>query len=222
VEATATRQTEHARASIILSLNDVAVDRAGRRVVEGASFAVAAGGAVVFKGPNGSGKTTLLRAIAGLGPIAAGRIEFSVNGVVARTSSERREHAVSCGHADAVKPQMSVKENLSFWARLYGAPRARIEQALDAFDLVGLALVRAANLSAGQRRRLALCRLVISGKPIWLLDEPTSSVDEASSRRLIALIKEHLSQGGIAIVATHEKIAIETAQKFTLDARPAK
>jgi heme exporter protein A len=210
-----------AAADISLSLERVAVARGGRRIVDRVSFAVQPGDAVILRGPNGSGKTTLLRAIAGLAPVEAGVIALTVAGATLRSPSDLRTHIVHCGHADAVKPPMTVAENLLFWSRLYGASAARVVEALDAFDLAPLRNNPAANLSAGQRRRLALSRLIVSGKRVWLLDEPTSSVDAASAARLIELIERHLGRGGLAIVATHDKIAIENARSLVLTVKAA-
>ncbi|MEX0645919.1 MAG: heme ABC exporter ATP-binding protein CcmA [Parvularculaceae bacterium] len=205
------------RAGAILSLEDVAVARAGRRVIAGVSLVLNPGAAIIFKGPNGSGKTTLLRAIAGLLPIIAGRIDIRTGADVASSVADRRAHVVHCGHLDGVKAPMTVGENIAFWALLYGAPRGRIDEALRLFDLGALAPARAADLSAGQRRRLCLARLVVSGRPIWLLDEPTASMDAASVARLIDLIGAHRMNGGSLIVATHDKIAIDGARSYVLE-----
>lgn len=202
-----------------LSLRDVAVARDGRRIVEGVTFDLPAGGAIILKGPNGSGKTTLLRALAGLSPIETGVIDLRVNGE-AQTST-RRASIVFCGHADAVKAQLSVRENIVFWRQLYGAAPSQIEDALAAFDLAALSAKRAANLSAGQRRRLSLSRLVIAAKPIWLLDEPTASVDATHSARIEAVVSRHLGSGGSAIIATHDRFVVPNARSFILGVNAA-
>ncbi|MGE0410232.1 MAG: heme ABC exporter ATP-binding protein CcmA [Amphiplicatus sp.] len=198
-----------------LALEGVAVARGGRPVVAGVTLTLAPGEAVRFKGANGAGKTSLLRAIAGLLPLAAGRI--ALDGSEAREPA-RRARAVHCGHADGVKAAMSVRENLGFWATLYGAPKTRVEDALAAFGLARLRETRAADLSAGQRRRLGLCRLIIAAKPIWLLDEPTASMDAAASARLIGLIAAHRQEGGSVLIATHDRLDLPNARAFVLEA----
>ncbi|HXI87662.1 MAG TPA: heme ABC exporter ATP-binding protein CcmA [Parvularculaceae bacterium] len=222
-EASEISSAEPARAErgADLILSNVAVSRAGRPVLAGVSFELAPGEAIILKGANGSGKTTLLRAVAGLLPIEDGRIEICSDGKRLGDVDDRRRFTIHCGHADAVKAAMSARENLSFWARLYGAPSSRIDQALETFALRPLAEARASNLSAGQRRRLGLARLVVAGKPIWLLDEPTASMDAASSKRLVALIEDHLRSGGSALIATHDLIDITGAKSFVLELREA-
>ncbi|MBI1366408.1 MAG: heme ABC exporter ATP-binding protein CcmA [Alphaproteobacteria bacterium] len=201
-----------------LSLRAVSVSRAGRRVLAGVTFDLSPGEAIILKGANGSGKTTLLRAIAGFLPAENGAIEVQSGESTRSSASDRRACIAYCGHADAVKAPMTVRENLSFWARLYGAPERRIAEALASFALQALADTHAGALSAGQRRRLGLARLVIAAKPIWLLDEPTSSMDAASSARLVALIENHRREGGAVLIATHDRIEIEGARNFVLEA----
>lgn len=218
MEAAAVSNRSTARASPSLSIENVAVARSGRRIVAGVTVALNPGDAVVFKGPNGSGKTTLLRAIAGLLPLSAGRIQARIGAEIATTAAERRAHVVHCGHLDGVKAQMTVVENLAFWAKLYDAPHGRIDETLRRFDLQALARSRAGDLSAGQRRRLCLARVIVSGRMIWLLDEPTASVDAGSAARLIELIADHRKGGGLLIVATHDRIAIAGARAYVVDA----
>lgn len=191
-----------------LRLSGVAVDRGGRPILADVSFDVAAGEAVLVKGPNGAGKTTLLRAVAGLLPLAAGAA--SVAG--SDRPDDRRARTIYCGHSDAAKASLSVFENLRFWARIYGAPSTRMYEALGALGLEGLAATRAGILSAGQRRRLGLARLVISGKRFWLLDEPAASIDAASVGRLIDLVARHCAGGGAALIATHDRLDIPGAR----------
>jgi heme exporter protein A len=204
-----------------LSIEGVAIARAGRRVIADLAVTLEPGEAIVFKGPNGAGKSTVLRAIAGLLPIEAGRIELRVGAEVATSPAARRAHVVHCGHLDGVKAQMTIAENLAFWATLYGAPRRRIEEAIRHFDLSMLATSRAGDLSAGQRRRLCLARLVVSGRPLWLLDEPTASMDAAAVGRLLTLIADHRKTGGSLILATHDRVAIDGARAFVLEAAAA-
>ncbi len=207
--------TEKARAS--LSLEDVAVARAGQPIIAGVTVKLDPGEAIIFKGPNGSGKTTLLRAIAGLLPISSGRITLRVGGDVATSAAERRVHVVHCGHLDGVKAQLTVAENLAFWAKLYGSRRG-VAAALQRFDLAALSGAGAGVLSAGQRRRLSLARVAVSGRPIWRLDEPTASMDAVSAARLVDLIADHRKDGGAVIIATHDRIAVDGARAYVLEA----
>ncbi len=196
-----------------LSLRDVAVARGGRTIVAGVTLDVAPGEAMLVKGPNGAGKTTLLRAVAGLSPLSAGEV-FAHD---AKSAPERRLRIIYAGHADAAKAPLTVDENLRFWAKLYGAPESLIGKALAALDLERLRNTRAAILSAGQKRRLGLARLIVSGKSIWLLDEPAASVDAASVSRLIGMIADHCAQGGTALIATHDRLDIPGARAVVVE-----
>ena len=160
-------------------------------------------------GPNGSGKSSLLRLIAGLLRPAAGQIELR-DGAEERTIAEQAHYL---GHLDALKPSLTVAENLGFWTRYLGeeAP-APTHPALAAVGLGGLAHLPAAYLSAGQRRRLSLARLVAVPRPIWLLDEPASALDAAGQERLAELMREHLGTGGMILAATHGPLGIEAEE----------
>ena len=183
-----------------LKVIDVSVGRGGVRVLERVSFALAPGTALVLRGPNGSGKTTLLRTLAGLTPPLAGRVEMPPDAVA------------YAGHADGLKAQLSVAENLAFWARAFG--QRDIAPALTGFDLNGLRDRRVAELSAGQKRRTALARLLVTGRALWLLDEPTVSLDTENTARFGAAVTEHLRLGGMAVLATHIDLGF---QAETLD-----
>ncbi len=195
--------------------------RGGRRVFEGVDFAVAPGAALLLRGPNGSGKTSLLRIIAGFLAPAEGRLTW--NGRRFADEDHEPDGAPSpiayVGHLDAVKRALSVTENLAFWAGLYGgAGGARVAAALDRLGIGHLAQVPARFLSAGQRRRLGLARLVVAPASLWLLDEPTVTLDEDSVAAVEALIAEHRGGGGMAMIATHAGMSIPGAGILTLGA----
>lgn len=202
-----------------LVAEDLIVERGGRCVIDGLSFAVAAGEALVLAGANGSGKTTLLRALAGfIRPVrGAVRLEGGDEELLA-------EQAHVVGHANAVKSSLTVVENTAFWGNYLGsgppgssaATGERLDAALRHFGLDDLADFPAAYLSAGQKRRLGLARLLIADRPLWLLDEPTVSLDTASSERLVAAVNAHTKSGGIAVIATHLPLALESARTLQL------
>ena len=199
----------HAKAVTAIAVEGLACQRGGHIVVPALSFEVRAGNALILRGPNGSGKTTLLRTIAGFLPPASGRVH--VNGSKGHTTTEGHLHYI--GHVNGIKPRLSVIENVSFWQRYYGggSDMEAAEAALDAFDLLDLADYRAAHLSQGQTRRLGLTRLLAAPRPIWLLDEPSVSLDAASTRRLETAIADHLASGGMAIVSTHLDLSVGEA-----------
>ncbi|QOL79714.1 heme ABC exporter ATP-binding protein CcmA [Pseudooceanicola spongiae] len=187
-----------------LVVKELGVARGGVRVLEGLSFVLGAGQALILRGPNGSGKTTLLRVLAGLQPSVAGRISVS------------RDSVAYASHADGIKGQLSVAENLHFWARLHA--ERDITRALEAFDLRALQDRLAGALSAGQKRRLGLARLMVTGRPLWLLDEPTVSLDSEAVALFGAAIEAHLQRGGMAVIATHIDLGLTSAR--VLDVTP--
>jgi heme exporter protein A len=180
-----------------LVVENLACARGGVPVLAGVSFTVAAGTALVLRGPNGVGKTTLLRTIAGLQPMLAGTVSLPP------------ESLAYAAHADGVKAVLSVGENLAFWAAVHGG--AGIDAALRAMNLRGLVDRPAGQLSAGQRRRLGLARLLVTGRRVWLLDEPTVSLDAASVALFGDVMRGHLGQGGIAVMASHIDPGLEAA-----------
>jgi heme exporter protein A len=189
-------------------------ERGGRQVFAGVSFAVSAGEALVVTGRNGAGKSSLLRVIAGLLRPAGGRIAMS--GGDDEASVAERAHYL--GHLDAVKPSLSVGENLAFWTAYLGAPPAvPILPALQAVDLAALADLPAAYLSAGQRRRLSIARLLAAPRPLWLLDEPTTALDTVSQDRLAGLMRSHRAGGGIIVAAAHGPIGLDDARELKMD-----
>ena len=194
-------------------------ERGGRRVFEGVDFAVAPGAALLLRGPNGSGKTSLLRMIAGFLEPPEGRLTWNGRpfGDVDDEAGDGPARIAFVGHLDAVKRALSVAENLAFWAELYGGGGG-VNQALDRLGIGHLAELPARFLSAGQRRRLGLARLVVAPAALWLLDEPTVTLDEASVAAVEALIAEHRANGGMVMVATHADMAIPGAGVLTLGA----
>ncbi|WP_245434029.1 heme ABC exporter ATP-binding protein CcmA [Rhodomicrobium lacus] len=200
-----------ARATPVSSLaaEKLACQRGGRIVVPALSFKVEAGHALILRGPNGAGKTTLLRTIAGYLPADSGRIVVTDD----KGEGTGEGHFHYIGHTNGIKPRLTVIENVSFWQRFYsGADDTEAaENALDAFGLLDLAEYRAGHLSQGQARRLGLARLLAAKRSVWLLDEPSVSLDAASTRRLETAIRDHLAQGGIALVSTHLDLALGDA-----------
>jgi heme exporter protein A len=174
---------------MVLSVSSLTVSRAGRPVLSDLSFHLMAGQALRLQGRNGIGKTTLLRCLAGLQPPLAGRIVMAADSLA------------YAGHADGVKLQLTVLENLRFWADIFGC--WDIERALQAFELGTLSDRLAGTLSAGQRRRLGLARLLLTNRPLWLLDEPTVSLDDASVTLFAAAVYDHLQAEGAVLIASH-------------------
>ncbi len=191
---------------------NLACSRGGREVFAGLNFSLSGGEALMVTGRNGTGKSSLLRMIAGLICKSAGRLELA-GGDDDATLAEQAHYL---GHQDALKPALSVAENLQFWAVFLGADRHMATPALDAVDLGPLADLPAAYLSAGQRRRLSIARLVVVPRPLWLLDEPTSALDEPSQKRLAELMRGHLAGGGMIVAAAHGPIGLERARELKL------
>lgn len=180
------------------------VARGGVPVLADVSFVLQPGQAIILRGPNGAGKTTLLRTLAGLQPPLSGTI----------TGAEDR--IAYAAHSDGLKSMLSVTENLRFWAEVFGT--TGIEHALTSFQLNDLSDRLAGTLSAGQKRRLGLARLLVTGRPIWMLDEPTVSLDTDAVVMFADAVRQHLGQGGAALIATHIELGLETAQ--VLDVGP--
>lgn len=205
---------------MILVIEQLQLERGSRTIVEGLSFAVQSGEALILTGANGAGKTTLLRALAGLFAPARGSILLS--GQPADSEQTLAEQCHFIGHQNAVKASLTVAENLGFWCSYLGtgAP-AHVTAALERFQLSALTDIPAGYLSAGQKRRLGLARLVVAERPIWLLDEPTVSLDTASTAILGAVVNEHVARGGIAIAATHLPLGLTGARELRLGAPTA-
>jgi heme exporter protein A len=242
-----------------LIANRLACRRAGRLVFSDISFEIAGGEAVLLKGPNGSGKSSLLRVIAGLLPLEGG--DATLDGLSLRQDRTAFQDSLAyAGHLDAIKPQLTVIENLRIWARPYGAvttalppeapedadeglkpaparksmmdeeepedpaepPADLLEAALDRLGLRKIADFPAGYCSAGQKRRLGLSRLLVVDRPVWLLDEPTVSLDIAATDIFADVVRDHLAKGGLAIAATHVPLGLTSAREIIMgeDAPP--
>ena len=190
-----------------LSFERVACVRGDRLLFEGMDFALDAGEAALLTGPNGAGKSSLMRIAAGLLPPSAGKV--------------RRDGGLAfAGEAAALDPRLPLGQALLFWARLDGAGRAGVEDALDAMGIAGLAQVPVHMLSTGQRKRAALARVIAGGAALWLLDEPGNGLDAGSLDRLAAAMANHRRRGGIVVAATHQPLDLPDATAIRLGAQP--
>jgi heme exporter protein A len=191
---------------------DLACVRGQREIFAGLSFRVGRGEALILLGPNGAGKSSLLRLIAGL--------VRPTEGVVALEGGDPEltvpEQAHYLGHQDALKPSLTVAENLGFWIDVLDGERDAMGDALAAVALDEIADLPAGYLSAGQRRRLSIARLVAVKRPVWLLDEPTSALDAASQERLAGLMSAHLAGGGLLLAATHGPLGLDGTRALRL------
>lgn len=210
----------------LLQAEGLACVRGERTVFQGLGFSLSPGEALILSGPNGAGKSSLLRLVAGLIPMAAGSLTW--RGAPVADEPEMFTGAlVYVGHLDAVKPALSLAENLRFWAGFAGLPEtveAAVEAALEEVDLGGLGDLSARFLSAGQRRRLGLARLALAplglgGRPLWLLDEPSVSLDVASVVRLAGLVARHRAAGGMVMAASHVDLGLADAGTLNLGRR---
>jgi len=195
-----------------LEAANLACQRGGREVFSDISFSVSSGEVLAITGRNGAGKSSLLRTIAGLLRRAGGEIVLQ-GGDPELTIAEQAHYL---GHLDALKLALSVAENLRFWAGFLGAGAPAIEAPLEAVGLDALADLPAAYLSAGQRRRLSIARLLAVQRPIWLLDEPMSTLDAAAQQRLAGFMRAHLAGAGIILAATHGSLGLDAARELRL------
>jgi len=194
-----------------LTVEELVVRRGGREVIGGLSFKLGQGEGLLLTGPNGAGKTTLIRAIAGL-------LRADGGGVRLEGAAEPEEVGPNChliGHQNGVKASMTVAENLAFWSRFLG-DGSGVEAALERLGLLDIEDLPAGYLSAGQKRRLGLARLLVAKRPLWLLDEPTVSLDAASTKILAGMVAEHVTGGGMAIAATHIALGIAAMRELKL------
>lgn len=193
-----------------LEAKNLSCERGGRIVFQNLNFEIGAGEFAELRGPNGAGKSSLLRLLAGLNVPESGNLIFE-GGKHEATIAEQAHYI---GHSEANKPALTVQENLKFWSELLGAPF--MPNATSFFNLDGLADDQALLLSAGQKRRLALTRLMLAHRPIWLLDEPSVGLDSASIILLQHQIKNHVAMGGMVIAATHTDLGINATRHITL------
>ena len=195
----------------------ISVNRGLRRVVQDVSFSLGEGDVLTVTGANGAGKSTLLRALCGLLPLAAGTLRLAGIGEGEDDPLIFREHLHYLGPQNAMKAALSVRENLSFWRDFSGSSGGMvIEAALNAVELPHVADLPFSYLSTGMKRRVAICRLLVSKKPVWIVDEPTSGLDSHSSELFSGLCRAHCADGGIVIAATHLPLGLGKAQTLEM------
>jgi heme exporter protein A len=199
--------------------SDLGCVRGDRAIFAGLDFTLDPGDALVLTGPNGSGKSSLLRVMAGLLPPAAGQLAWDGRDVT-REPELHRGRLHYQGHHEALKPELTARENLAFWAGLHGGRGAAVQEALRRFGLDDLAELPARLLSAGQRRRLSLSRVLAAPAPLWLLDEPSVGLDTRSVGVLTREIEAHRAAGGQVVLATHQPLALAGAQQLSVDDFP--
>lgn len=188
-------------------------ERGGEPVFGGVGFSLAEGDGLVVTGPNGSGKSTLLRIVAGLLPAASGLVRVEGGG------EAWPDVASAChylGHGNAMKTALTVDENLSFWRDYLGEPRIAIAQALEEVGLPAVGHLPYGYLSTGQKRRVSIAKLLVSHRPLWLLDEPTAGLDRASEAQFASLMASHLAEGGMIVAATHLPLGLEGVKALRL------
>ncbi len=204
-----------------LVVENLSQNRSGRSIFAGVSFACGRGEAILLLGPNGAGKTTLLRTIAGLMAPAGGTIIIEGGGADHNVA----EHCALFGHLNAVKSSLTAAENLAFWRDFLGEGPAvaglgarpfSVDAALSRLGIGDLADIPAGSLSAGQKRRVGLARLLVAPRPVWLLDEPAVSLDAASQAALSMIMRDHLEHGGLVVAATHMPLGLSGAREIHL------
>ena len=212
-------QPEPSRAPLRLNVAGLVVARGGRPVVSGIDFSLSAGEALIVTGRNGAGKSTLLRALAGLLPCAAGAIALA--GGAPDADLPRQAHYLA--HADGMKAALTVEENLDFWRAYLGAGDESgslvPQQALARVGLAHALYAPFGALSAGQKRRAALARLLVARRPLWLLDEPMTALDRGSREKFAEVMRDHCAGGGLIVAATHEPLGLPAAAELALEVR---
>ena len=196
-----------------LIAENLGAERGGEPVFSGISFDLGDGDGLVVTGPNGSGKSTLLRVVAGLLPAAQGAIRLEGGG------EDHPAPQAAChylGHQNAMKTALSVEENLRFWQAFCAAPHMEVAEALDMVGLPQVASLPFGYLSTGQKRRVSIAKLLVSYRPVWLLDEPTAGLDRASEKQFAALMAAHMEDGGIVVAATHIPLGLEGVKDLRL------
>jgi heme exporter protein A len=188
-------------------------ERGGEPVFSGIDFVLDEGETLIVTGPNGAGKSTLLRVIAGLLPTAAGTVRLDGGG---ETWPSMAAACHYLGHQNAMKPAMTVTENLAFWREFCGEPNLGVAEALDEVALDGIGHLPFGYLSTGQKRRASIARLLVSHRPVWLLDEPTAGLDKVSEAKVAGLMEAHCRSGGIVVAATHVVLGVEGAKELRM------
>jgi heme exporter protein A len=200
----------------MLTLNNITCEKGGRPLFKNLGFTVGDRCALVVRGSNGSGKTSLLNIIACLAKPAEGEVLYANERVTGGHWPEYCEIIQYVGHKNAIKPQLTVRENLDFWVKLRGS-EGRVEAAMAFFDLSSLADVPCGKLSVGWQKKVALAKLLACKSEIWLLDEPFTNLDEDTKLKLASLIETRCEQGGSVIMAMHDKITIRDACEIILE-----
>lgn len=198
-----------------LIVENLNLSRAGQEIVSDISFELVAGEALIVTGENGSGKSTTLRGIAGLLPLTSGSV-ILLDETGKQFEGETREYCHYLGHQNGMKPALTVRENLDFWQKFCGDPDLSIEDALEEVDLAHTIDLPFSYLSAGMKRRVSIAKLLVSDRPIWILDEPTAGLDAQSSKLFTKLCQRFCEGSGILIAATHIPLGIETEKTLEI------
>lgn len=201
----------------VIAVNDLAARRGDDRIFSGVGFALQAGESLVLTGRNGTGKSTLIRVVAGLLPADAGTVKVTTDGAEVPRAAEAMHYL---GHRNAMKRELSVEENLAFWKSFMGdfagGAGLNVEEATEELGLAELLHLPFGYLSAGQQRRMAMAKLLVAWRPVWLLDEPTAALDIQSDALFARIMKGHLGRGGVIIAATHQELGLADAKRLEM------